>query len=334
MNRTGLQARPARRHAEIALRIVLTGLAIFFFYRTAMNFRAALAPPPDDQDVFLSRRWNQEPLDRTQQIQATAPLPWPRYPGSVVKESSIRPGSRSPFAIQDLSANGSAEEIIHFYRSAMKQRGWKDMSDQTFGIGLATTSGQVASQVGLQQEQFLRNFDGLRSSVLLMRKRDRRVMVTVEEGDRKWKKRVRLASFPERPMDALASVLDGEPVRGQRDMRVYPYLQRTDRYGPDEFNTKVLTSGRAPKKFFGDLEDGLEKEGWQKVEGEQMPTGSVQPGSRVGFYTRGTDGTLLVVTPVEDGKTSAASLTSIVGVPPMVTASENDSFNRRNADEQ
>jgi hypothetical protein len=324
MTLAGSQARPARRHAELALRVVLTAAAAFFFYRTALNFRAAITPPPDDEELFQSRRWNQDALDRSARIPAPASLPWPRYPGAVVQGSSVRGGSSSPFAVQDLSATGSAEEIIRYYRAAMKRRGWEDMSDATFGISQETATGQVASQVGLQQEQFLRSFDGLRSSVLMLGKKDRRVMISVEDGEQTWKKRVRLASFPERPMDALASTLDGEPVRGRRGMRIFPHLTKTDRYGVDEFKTQILTSTREAPEFYRQLAKDLERQGWVRKDRPPLPAGSMQADAQVGLYTRGTDGTLVVVTPVKGKDSSVASVTRIVGESPGLDVRETD----------
>ena len=233
----------------------------------------------------------------------TAPsiqTPWPSYPGAKGVRKSHNTINGSPWISERFEAAGSNSQILSFYRQHLRTGGWRDITEELFGINPRFGAGGAPRN--LQNQKFLVRYDGVIRSNLAMTRGEKFILAQVSEGSKSWKRRVSLRYSGVTPqaysMDLTRRI---QPRRG----KIAPFIEAENQIAGESHNSEFFRSVLSPQGLFQKLSLRMEGEGWKEAE---LPAG-IGPtgvaGGRMVCYVRQQDYALLQVMPSPNAKGSS-----------------------------
>jgi len=232
--------------------------------------------------------------------------PWPNYPGAKGVRKSQSTINGEPWISERFEAAGSNSEILSFYRRYFRTAGWRDVTEEMFGIDPRFGAGGAPRN--LQNQKFLVRYDEVIRSNLALQRGQKFILAQVSQGSRNWKRRVSLRYSGVTPM-AYSKKMTERMNSGRGALK--PFIKAENQIAGESHDTEFFHSELAPQRLFQKLSRRMEREGWKKA---KLPDG-VGPvgvaGGRIVCYVRRQDYALLQVMPLHNSKGSSGLITRV-----------------------
>jgi hypothetical protein len=299
-----------RQRAATGLQIGLTVLAFVFFYLGYLFLRQSLQPP--EYSRALGERSMPAGAPGPSRRDARINCPWPTYPGAQVTGEYQIDLEPFPLQQQELVIAAPPERIVDFYRSRLSAKGFQDISDRIFNFD-PDWSDRLGHPVSLQDERFVRGYDKMRRTTLLLERGEQMIHLQVLPGPKRWKQQVQLLAFTRDAPDQMAErnrPRELEPGSGIVTLAGAP---NTWDVGSERYSTQFFRSRKGVDQMFARLRERLERDGWvQKQYGDASDRLDVR-GAALGYFIRRNEESLLLVSPGDDGASSQALITTFGG---------------------
>jgi len=188
--------------------------------------------------------------------------PWPSYPGA----SESTPGEMTLNGIriidEEWNAAASALDIIGYYRARMSERGWKDVTEDSFGLRPEARADSGAS-AGLQDPAYVRTYLRVTGSCLVMCRGEWTVQIMTEPAyGGKGRCHVRLCAA-ETPalrgfIESMSSALNG----GTGTQKKRRLLQAGETHAGSSYDTAITLVRGAPEAAFINAIEELLRDEW------------------------------------------------------------------------
>jgi hypothetical protein len=287
------------------LKIILTCGLLYVFYVSFWIVRVFLESeepsgyvPPGGAGITDTDRRVSSPRVR---------MPWTTYPGAkeVRRNETIFNGS--PFLTERFEAAGTNSEILSYYRRTLRNRGWRDVTEEHFGIDPGFF--ENGAPVNLQNQEFLLRYEETVRSNLAMQLGEKLILVEVDMGSKSWKRRVSLSQ--QGRSRQTASLELAKRLRFRSRGRIEPYFRAQQHIGKDDHTTEFYHSRFSVNRLHRKLVRRMKSKGWEQ---EELPD-KFEPegidGMRVSFYVKKADYAILNVYPSPTGRGSAATLMKV-----------------------
>ncbi len=224
---------------------------------------------------------------------------WPLYPG--FRASGVRGMTINGIEIlsEDGEVNSAADDVLSYYAQQMTARGWRDVSEESFGLS------EGLQAAGLDPEldrQFFKTYDEILESNRAFQRGLWTVVLALSPGSRPWNMRMRISAYNTPPTQEIIEALGMAPNKesaGQDGL----VLKAEETLGGSRIQTQVYESPLPPADFYLRTLDSLRASRWSPV----FLSPTQDPQARL-FAVFQKDGryTYVIVSPASSGRGASA----------------------------
>lgn len=300
-----------KRVFVFAIRFFFTLFAVYAFYLSFMLFRLALdQPKPESYTAELQRARMERAAQEAAAARVPTRTPWPSFPGSGGRQVTSVNVNGIPFINDTIELSASRDRILGFYRSRMGRLGWKDTTEEYFRLQpeAVNCSGLPRS---LQNESYLRHYDEILRSNLVLQRGDESLHIRLEPGSKRNRKQVLFSYMGAASLNDFSNDLAERTRKSKRSRRHQPWVESSQVMGPDLYTTRMFRSRLGPQRHYEQLVTRLEDQGWTTMP-ESRQVAAETGAKHFAYLSRGGEFAMVFVRHSTEGAGSYGMMTTVV----------------------
>lgn len=311
-----------QRALILSLRLALTLGVCYGLYQALGKVQSAFEPPDlsaEMQQRFEERVAGASPPARTPPRGRRIDFPWPRYPGAEIVMEYQGEDAHDDQMIQVLEVSRAPDQALAYYQRQMEVRGWRlyEPGRKKPPPDAQKDLESLQAMQAVAGGEYLRRVDRARQRLLMLQKGDRLMMVEVQPKDSPTRQEIQLVTFrmptPEEHMTEISGGL--HPIRPGSSILEYEQSAAQALVGRELVGSRIFTTSRKPAHLYRQLERLLESEGWTPADGPARLADHSPHATHAGYFARGNDVALVVVSPHDDQNGASAMMTKIQSGP-------------------
>lgn len=235
--------------------------------------------------------------------------PWPRFPRSVPSNARRSTINGVDVVSEDWECLAAPLEVLGYYREQMLARGWRDVTEETFGLR-PETHNLRDDGAGLQDPRYLQTYRSVMESKLVLSRGDWSMHVMTEPAKTLHhgiSVRLYAAATPSVADYAgklLSTVAPGD-ARGNKASRSLDAVQHS---GGNRYHTTITPKSQPPAEAFQEALNRLRAEDWRPA---LMSPAQPTRGVHFAWLVRGQEYAVVSAKTAPSGEGAVVSLTEV-----------------------
>jgi len=289
---------------RIAGRVLLTLLALYVFgYLLVLlagvhaSFRKSQQARQNPSPVYLDN--GASSVTPTQ-----AEVFWPEFPHTSPSGLTQSQINGVEVLTEDWECAATPTEVLGYYRQQMIARGWRDATEETFGL-----QPELRDSQALQQEAYLQLYQKVMDSSLVLKRGQWSMQVLTErrKGTLSGTRVKIYAAATPAIKEFFASLVLGSPTSSNPDPGTR-WIEATQFSGKDRYHTTIQTSPLDPTRALEETVAKFQADGWHPL---MTPASSPSGQGYCLWLTKGNHYTVIMADRSASGQGSSVSVTEV-----------------------